>query len=170
MAATSSSAPTIASNASAVPAASGSGTRPFRHTPHAGALPGVPPTLVALRDVVKDLGQIRLGETGDHTPAIICKGCVRGNADEEITFSRPPTAGSFSARGKRELVLDGEGTCGVQGHQWGCLLLVGEGPAGRTVTRIHPARSGATHVHAHRIENERDLLIGLFAGWQEGGT
>ena len=102
--------------------------------------------------------------------SIVVGACCGLGACQSSTPPAPPTAGSFSARGKRELVLDGEGTCGVQGHQWGCLLLVGEGPAGRTVTRIHPARSGATHVHAHRIENERDLLIGLFAGWQEGGT
>lgn len=156
----------LPASATATPLASTSA--PFGHTPHQGPLPEVPAELLGLRDVLKDLGQLEL----EDPPAdlrLSCRGCVKDHPEIVTRFGTPPIAGAFTGPGKKELVLDARGECGVQGHQWGCLLLVGDGPRGRTVLGVLPARSGSTLLHAHRVEGGRDVLVGLFAGFQQGG-
>ena len=141
-----------------------------RHTAHQGPLPAVPPAFSALRDVLRELGQLTFAPTSDNRPAIACGGCLGGAVDRVLHFAAPPLAGSFTAKAQREIVLEAMGDCGRQGRRWGCLVVIGDTPNGRGVLRVHPAREGADRLLAHRIEGDRDLLVGIFGGSQQNAV
>lgn len=134
-----------------------------------GPLPDVEPELVSAREVLKELGQLE-GFVRDKKRVMRCRGCLPGSNESEYDFEHPAVRGSFTAKGKAEVLLQAGGTCGVEGRSWGCFVVVGDTPEGRDVIRVRSGKYGSQQLHAYRIEGERDLAVGLFWGGQSYGA